>query len=280
MKTRVGRSATPAVSAAVTPATWSAWRASTPARIALGRAGAAMPTDETLRFGLAHARARDAVHAALDTDALAAALAAAGWPTARARSCAGDRATYLRRPDLGRQLDPAAVPALDAIAATDRAARGGAVPDLCFVVGDGLSALAAARHAVPLLAELRPRLPPSLSCTPVVIATQARVALADDIGERFGARIAAILIGERPGLSSPDSLGVYLTWAPRRGRVDAERNCISNVRPAGLGYAAAAHKLSWLLLEALRRGETGVALKDDSDAAAQSRARRTGTITR
>lgn len=241
----------------VTPDPWQDWRAATPARLALGRAGNALPTDELLRFGWAHAMARDAIHASLDTAALATALQAEGWITATVRSQAPDRATYLRRPDLGRRLD-------DADAAQLReAATGGC--DLCLVVGDGLSSLAVARHAAPLLAALRPQLPDGMTLSPVVIATQARVALADEIGEALGARAVAMLIGERPGLSSPDSLGLYLTHGPRRGRHDGERNCISNVRPEGLAYAAAAFKLAWLLRESLRRGLSGVGLKDESE---------------
>lgn len=250
----------------VTPMPWQPWRARTPARIALGRAGHGMPTAEVLRFGLAHARARDAIHAPLDVDALAAALAADGWACLRAASRAGDRATYLRRPDLGRRLDPAAA---ESLANGFAAARAEAAPPptLALVIGDGLSSIAVTRHAVPLLAELRGRLPPDIVLAPIVIATQARVALADDVGAIAGARLVAILIGERPGLSAPDSLGVYLTWDPRPGRVDAERNCISNIRPAGLAYPAAAHTFAWLVDAALRRGLTGVGLKDDSAAA-------------
>nr|WP_145545750.1 ethanolamine ammonia-lyase subunit EutC [Variovorax boronicumulans] len=243
----------------VTDDRWRDWRAATPARLALGRAGQGMPTDETLRFGWAHAMARDAIHAALDTEALASALQAEGWETRSVRSAAGDRASYLRRPDLGRQLD-----ADDAERLRSEALRG---CDLCLVVGDGLSSLAIQRHAVPLLAALRTQLPAGLRLAPVVIATQARVALADEIGEALGARLAAILIGERPGLSSPDSLGIYLTHGPRRGRHDAQRNCISNVRPQGLSYAAASFKLAWLVRESLRRGLSGVALKDESESA-------------
>ncbi|KQP15026.1 ethanolamine ammonia-lyase subunit EutC [Pseudorhodoferax sp. Leaf267] len=243
----------------ITADAWQEWRAATPARLALGRAGQGMPTDETLRFGWAHAMARDAIHAALDTDALAAELQAAGWATRTVRSQAADRGTYLRRPDLGRQLDPEHAQQLRAEAA--------AGCDLCLVIGDGLSSLAVARHAVPLLAALRTQLPASLRIAPVVIAAQARVALADEVGEALGARMAAMLIGERPGLSSPDSLGIYLTHGPARGRHDAQRNCISNVRPQGLAYDAAAFKLAWLLREALRRGLTGVELKDESDLA-------------
>jgi len=241
----------------VTPDPWQAWRAATPARLALGRAGSGMPTDETLRFGWAHAMARDAIHAALDADALARSLEEDGWSVLRARSQAPDRATYLRRPDLGRSLDPA-----DAEALRGRPERG---CDLCLMVGDGLSSLAIERHARPLLAALRAQLPTDLRIAPIVVATQARVALADEVGEALGARLGAILIGERPGLSSPDSLGIYLTHEPRRGRHDAQRNCISNVRPEGLGYEAAAFKLGWLVREALRRGLTGVQLKDESD---------------
>ena len=246
----------------VTPDPWREWRAATTARLALGRAGAGMPTDETLRFGWAHAMARDAVHAAFDADALAAALRAAGWTVTSAQSRAADRDTYLRRPDLGRQLDADDATRLRAEAA---ARPGGGGCDICFVVGDGLSALAAERHALPLLAALRPRLPAGWRIAPLVLARQARVALADDIGEAFGAALAVMLIGERPGLSSPDSLGAYLTHAPRRGRHDAERNCVSNIRPQGLAYGAAAFKLAWLMREALQCGLTGVALKDESD---------------
>ncbi|RZL88288.1 MAG: ethanolamine ammonia-lyase subunit EutC [Variovorax sp.] len=243
----------------VTPSPWREWRNTTPARLALGRAGAGMPTDEVLRFGWAHAMARDAIHAALDVPALDAALRSDGWDVMQVRSRAPDRTSYLRRPDLGRQLEAA-----DAEALRTKAA---APCDLCIVIGDGLSSLAVARHAVPLLAALRPHLPTGLRIAPITIATQARVALADEVGELFDARLSVILIGERPGLSSPDSLGIYVTHSPRRGRHDAERNCISNVRPEGLPCSAAAFKLAWLIREALRRGLTGVELKDESDLA-------------
>jgi len=243
----------------VTQSPWGEWRQATPARLALGRAGAGMPTDEVLRFGWAHAMARDAIHAALDVDALEASLRAEGWEVARARSRAPDRTDYLRRPDLGRRLAEDDAQGLRAVA--------GQTFDVCLVIGDGLSSLAVARHAVPLLAALRPHLMPEWRIAPVVIASQARVALADEVGELFGARLSVMLIGERPGLSSPDSLGIYVTHSPRRGRSDAERNCISNVRAEGLAYGVAAFKLAWLLREALRRGVTGVGLKDESDLA-------------
>ncbi|CAN5188151.1 ethanolamine ammonia-lyase subunit EutC [soil metagenome] len=243
----------------VTESPWADWRSVTPARLALGRAGAGMPTDEVLRFGWAHAMARDAIHAALDVPKLEAALRGQGWTVARTHSHAPDRITYLRRPDLGRVLDPhegAKLRGLDA------------VPDgICIVIGDGLSSLAVDRHAAPLLAALRPLLKDDLASSPVVIATQARVALADEIADTLKSKLAIMLIGERPGLSSPDSLGIYITHAPFKGRSDAERNCISNVRPEGLNYTAAAFRLAWLVREALRRGLTGVDLKDESDLA-------------
>ena len=237
---------------------WAALRAFTPARIALGRTGASQPTAAQLAFGLAHARARDAVHAGLDAGALEAALREAGFDVLRAHSRAPDRPTYLRRPDLGRRLDEASLARL-------RAAAPAPAPALAFVVADGLSAVAVARHAVPLLRAARERLA-GWRIGPVTVALQARVALGDEVGEALGAGAVALLVGERPGLSSPDSLGVYLTWAPRVGRTDAQRNCISNVRAEGLSYEAAAATLARLLEGARRLGATGVGLKDDGEA--------------
>ena len=228
----------------------------TPARIALGRSGASLPTREVLAFALAHARARDAVHAGLDVVALQACLGALSLDSIVVTSDAPDRALYLRRPDFGRRLSQAS---RDALGGLPRSA-----PDLALVIGDGLSAAAVQAHAVPLLAAFLPRAVP-LTLSPVVVARGARVALGDEIGALLGARAVAVLIGERPGLSSPDSLGVYLTFAPRPGRSDAERNCISNIRTEGLSYDSAAFKLAWLVREALRRSLTGVDLKDESD---------------
>lgn len=231
---------------------WIALRAHTPARIALGRTGAALPTQELLRFGLAHAQARDAVWSALDPAALATALAPRGWPVVQVRSRAGDRAAYLARPDWGRRLAedcPLSLPDIP--------------PALVLVLADGLSATALQRHAAPLLdalCEALPEDPPSL--TPVVLATQARVALADEIGERLGAALSVCLIGERPGLSAPDSLGAYLTWQPRRGRTDADRNCISNIRPEGLAVREAARQIAHLIRAMRQQGCSGVVLKD------------------
>lgn len=237
---------------------WGDLRAHTAARLALGRAGTAIPTRELLDFGLAHAQARDAVHLPLDADALAAQLAGLGCTTLRVASAAPDRATYLLRPDLGRRLDAA-----DAQRLGDAPQTG---CDLLLLVADGLSALAIERNAIPLVQAIVHSAPQGWHMGPVVIATQARVALGDEVGALLGARMVAVLIGERPGLSSPDSLGIYLTWQPQAGRSDAERNCISNVRAEGLAPQAAAARLWWLCVEARRLGLTGIGLKDRSDA--------------
>ena len=213
------------------PDAWAALRRHTSARIALGRAGVALPTAETLAFGWAHAMARDAIHAPLDAAALGERLHQAGWDVRQVQSQAPDRTAYLRRPDLGRLLDA------HCEAELRHAARTLPQPDVALVVGDGLSSLAIERHAPALLDAIRLALPAQTVYAPVTIAVQARVALADDVGAAWGARQVAMLIGERPGLSSPDSLGIYLTHAPRRGCSDAQRNCISNIRAEGLSYA-------------------------------------------
>lgn len=245
----------------VTVNPWAHLRSHTPARIALGRAGPSLPTREVLAFGVAHARARDAVHLALDVDALEAQLRTQGHTTVRVQSAAPDRATYLARPDLGRRLEGTSA---------GRLASAGESPDIAVAIEDGLSAVAVQKHAVPLLGALRAIAPQRWAAVPVVIALQGRVALGDEIGERLGARLMVVMIGERPGLSSPDSLGIYVTHAPRTGRTDAERNCISNIRPEGLAYPDAAARLDWLVVEALHRGLTGVALKDESAAGGQA----------
>jgi ethanolamine ammonia-lyase small subunit len=228
----------------------------TPARIGLGRVGASLPTREVLAFALAHAQARDAVHAVLDRARLATDLAALGLASVEVESQAVDRQTYLRRPDLGRRLDAASY---------DQLKRLGGGCDLALIVGDGLSAAAVQAHAPVLLKAFQPCAAAlGLTFGTVALAAGARVALGDEIGAALGARLAIVLIGERPGLSSPDSLGVYLTYQPKPGRNDAERNCISNVRPEGLAPAIAARKLAWLVEAALSRQLTGVALKDGS----------------
>ncbi len=234
---------------------WHALAALTPARVALGRTGGALPTARHLELQLAHARARDAVWHALDAAALADTLGAGGRAVVCVRSAARDRREFLQRPDRGRRLEPADGAALAglALAAPD-------AWDLAVVVGDGLAALAAARHAPALLDALARVLPEGWRVAPVVVAEQARVALGDAVGAALGARAVVVMLGERPGMSAPDSLGVYVTWAPRPGRTDAERNCVSNVRPEGLAYARAADTVAWLLRESRRRGLTGVAL--------------------
>lgn len=236
---------------------WRHLRSFTRARIALGRTGDSLPTSEVLGFGYAHALARDAVHRPLDLAALADELKQSGFDTIAVKSAVPDRSTYLLRPDLGRELAPDSADALRA-----QPEKGW---DLVAVVGDGLSSLAVSRHARPLLERIRAALPQAWRFGPVVLASQARVALGDPVGELLQAGMVAVLIGERPGLTSPDSLGLYLTHAPRTGRQDSERNCISNIRPEGLGYDDAARKMVWLVNEGMRLGLTGVGLKDRSD---------------
>jgi ethanolamine ammonia-lyase small subunit len=239
-----------------------ALRRFTPARIGLGRVGASLPTRHLLALGLAEARARDAVHAALDVERLLADLARDGAAVPRVvRSAAFDRATYLARPDLGRRLREGEGARLAAASLAAPSPDGGGI---AVVIADGLSALAPQRHAAPLLAALRARAPDRWGPAPLVVALQGRVALGDEIGSRLCARLVVVLIGERPGSSSYDSLGVYLTHDPRPGRTDAERNCVSNVRPAGLGLDEAARRIDWLAEAALARRLTGVALKDGS----------------
>jgi ethanolamine ammonia-lyase small subunit len=244
---------------------WGGLRRFTPARIALGRSGVSQPTGPHLAFQLAHAQARDAVHHPFDTAATAAAVEALGLPTLRAHSAAADRATYLQRPDLGRRLDEVSSAALRAY----RDDRPGPHFDLSLVVADGLSAQAVERHAAPFLQALLVSLgpgEPAWRLAPVVLVQQGRVAVGDEIGAFLQADLLLMLIGERPGLSSSDSMGLYLTWQPRPGRTDAERNCISNVRPEGLPHDTAAARAAYLLRAARARQLTGVALKDDSKA--------------
>jgi ethanolamine ammonia-lyase small subunit len=229
----------------------------TPARVGLGRAGASMPTGASLQFALDHARARDAVHVALDVPAVIAGLNALGLEAFDVASRARDRKDYLRRPDLGRMLDPASQHLL--------AGRNAGACRLAIVVGDGLSPSAVNVHAVELVRRLIPRLAVGgIEIDRAVVASGARVALGDEIGAIFEARMIVVLIGERPGLSAPDSLGAYLTFAPRVGRTDAERNCVSNIHRSGLGYDEAAFRIAWLIREGLAREITGVALKDES----------------
>jgi ethanolamine ammonia-lyase small subunit len=239
-------------------------RSLTPARVGLGRAGASLPTDALLAFTLDHARARDAVHAVLDVSAIASGLAALGFEALQVASCAHSRADYLRRPDLGRKLDSSSQHLL--------MSRDSGSCQLAIVIGDGLSPSAVNAHAIALLRNLIPRLAlGGIETGHAVVAIGARVALGDEIGAIVGARMVVMLIGERPGLSASDSLGAYLTFAPRVGLTDAERNCVSNIHAAGLGYDEAAFRIAWLVREGLNRGITGVALKDESGSQATPR---------
>jgi len=233
-------------------------RSFTPARVALGRSGASLPTRALLDFTLDHARARDAVHAVFDVPALVAGLTDLGLRPLHVASRACDRQDYLKRPDLGRRLDQ---PSARLLAEREASSSG----RLAIVIGDGLSPAAVHAHAVALMRKLLRQLADTgLDLGDVVVASGARVALGDEIGALLKASMVAVLIGERPGLSAPDSLGAYLTFAPEIGRTDAERNCVSNIHRAGLAYDEAAFKIAWLVREGLARKKTGVALKDES----------------
>lgn len=237
------------------PDPWRRLRELTPARIALGRAGGSLPTRELLDFQRSHAQARDAVQASFDPGSLAAAISSLGLSTIIAHSAADDRKGYLTRPDLGRRL-------------SDESRRLLCSPceqaDVAVIVSDGLSALAVDRYAAPVLSEFLPLAArEGWRLTPVIVVSHGRVAIEDEIGQLLGAKAAVNLIGERPGLSSPNSLGAYLVFDPRPGRTDAERNCVSNIRPEGLAPAAAAATIHYLLGEMLRRRISGIALKDE-----------------
>ncbi|MBX8556215.1 ethanolamine ammonia-lyase subunit EutC [Pseudomonas cichorii] len=243
------------------PNPWLELRRLTPARIALGRTGTSLPTSAQLDFQFAHAQARDAVHLPFDHAGLSAQLAEKGRETLLLHSAAADRHSYLQRPDLGRRLNDDSARQLKDYAA----AHPGGV-DLAIVVADGLSSLAVHRHTVPFLTRLEEQAAAEgWTLSPVILVEQGRVAIADEIGELLGAKMVVILIGERPGLSSPDSLGLYFTYAPKVGLNDAHRNCISNVRLEGLSYAMAAHRLLYLMREACRRQVSGVNLKDEAE---------------
>lgn len=239
---------------------WLELRRLTPARIALGRTGTSMPTGAQLDFQFAHAQARDAVHLPFDHAGLSSQLAERGRDSLLLHSAAVDRHSYLQRPDLGRRLSDESVQALRDYA---EANPGGV--DLAVVVADGLSALAVHKHTLPFLTRMEEQThAESWSLSPVILVEQGRVAVADEVGQLLGAKMVVILIGERPGLSSPDSLGLYFTYNPKVGLTDAYRNCISNVRLEGLSYGMAAHRLLYLMREACRRQLSGVNLKDEA----------------
>ena len=235
----------------VTPDPWHALKTYTPARIALGRAGSSLPTKAALEFQLAHAAARDAVHGSLDITKLQGDLERAGHTSLRLRSAAADRATYLLRPDLGRELDEQSVKRLEPFKNKPF--------DVMFIIGDGLSAKAVQDNAVPLLKALQPYVK-NWTVAPVLVVEGARVAVTDAVGDTLKSTLSVMLIGERPGLSAADSLGIYLTYGARTGRTDAERNCISNVRPGGLTFEDAAKQLYSLLRRAHQHKLSGVAL--------------------
>lgn len=234
---------------------WARLRAATPARVALGRSGAALPLSASLSFQLDHARARDAVHRTADMPQIARDLAP--LETIQVCSAAPDRTSYLRRPDLGRRLADRDWPALDI----------GTPPDVVIVIADGLSSDAVQTHAAGVAKAVIATMPQT-RFGPVVLATQARVAIGDEIAHRLGARLVLVLVGERPGLTVADSLGAYLTFDPQPGRRDSERNCVSNIHGnGGLSHAAAAHKIAWLAQEGLRLGLTGTGLKENAGSA-------------
>jgi ethanolamine ammonia-lyase small subunit len=238
----------------------------TPARVGLNRAGTAVSTKEQLRFQLDHALARDAVHARLDVPALLYALQQRKLESLVLQSAAiaktGEdaRQLYLRRPNLGRTLRPESAQTLQQLSANTSEN-----PDIIFIIADGLSALAVERHALPLLDATIDRLSSGQDrIGPICIVTQARVAIGDEIGSLLHAQLTILLIGERPGLSAPDSLGVYITWQPRPHRTDAERNCISNIRHEGLNYAEAAQKIAFYINAAKKLRCTGIGLKENA----------------
>lgn len=235
---------------------WSALRRYTPARVAIGRAGGSLTTAQVLDFAIAHAAARDAVHEPFDANGLRDELAAMGLDVVQLATQARDRQTYLQRPDLGRRLDDSSVVALRALPARET--------DAAIVLADGLSAPAARRHGPAVTRELVLMLRAAgVRIGPVAVVTNARVAVEDEIGAELRAKAAVILLGERPGLSAADSLGAYLVFDPRPGRTDAERNCVSNIRPGGLPPAAAAATIAYLIGQSLARQISGVRLKDE-----------------
>jgi len=238
------------------PDTWESLKAFTNARIALGRTGIATPLKEVLDFRMCHAHARDAVYSILKVDELIGSLQQFQMPIVFASSKANDRATYLQRPDLGRKLSEASV--------TDLKNETSYPADIAIVIADGLSATAINEHAVHVVKKLIPLLKQSvLTIAPLVIIQQARVAIADEIGSILQAKLSLILIGERPGLSSPDSMGAYITYQPSPGKTDESRNCISNIRPEGLGYDLAAEKIAKLIKASLQLRLSGIMLKDE-----------------
>jgi ethanolamine ammonia-lyase small subunit len=239
---------------------WTKLRQYTSARIALGRSGTSLPTKPHLEFQFAHARARDAVHHELDASTFAETLRSRGLETILLHSAADSRPMYLQRPDMGRRLDAPSRKHLEEVP------RPSKPYDVVFVIGDGLSALAIEENTAPFLDAVLPTLKDDWHIAPLCVVKEARVAVGDEVGEVLGAKLVVVMIGERPGLSSPDSMSLYMTLNPRVGLTDESRNCISNIRPQGLSYQHAAYKLRYLMTEARRRGVSGVNLKDEAEA--------------
>lgn len=243
--------------AIVQPDEWAALKEYTAARIALGRTGTAEPLQAMMQFRLAHANARDAVYAVLDQLMLLQKLASLHKASFTLHTQAANRSEYLQYPDKGRRLNAKGVEELQSFNGTGY--------DVCLVLADGLSATAINTHAIPVLQLLLPLFEKAgLSVAPICIVQEGRVAIGDECGSLLQAKLVAVLIGERPGLSSPDSLGVYLTYQPAPGLTDESRNCISNIRPEGLNYSAAAEKIFFLIRESLRLRLSGVSLKDNT----------------
>ena len=252
---------------------WASIRKYTQARIAIGRCGSSIPTKELLDFKLCHAKAIDAVSTMLDSSQMAQKIESMfGEKVHLLHSLANDRAEYLRRPDLGRKLSDESIEKLSALNVSPQA-------DVALVIADGLSSFAIEKNTVPFLEKFLPLLKEKgFSLAPITLAEQARVAIADEIGVTFGAKLSVILIGERPGLKTPDSLGIYMTYRPESGTTDERRNCISNVRMEGLPYEIAAQKLIYLISEAFTRQLSGVELKDEQDTDALISASETACI--
>jgi ethanolamine ammonia-lyase small subunit len=254
----------------MTPDPWDRLKPLTAARIALGRSGGSLPTRELLDFSLAHARARDAVLSPFNAKALAREIGGLETEVCILSSAAGSRDEFLQRPDRGRALSETSRREIEL--------RSCPPVDLAILVADGLSPLAAHTQAVPVLAELLPRLRgDGWKLAPIAVVRYARVAISDEIGKLLNAELSLILLGERPGLGAPDSLGAYLVFQPGPGRTDADRNCVSNIRPAGLPPVDAAATLHYLLTESRRRKLSGVALKDDRPTLPSGERRISGT---
>lgn len=239
---------------------WSRLRVHTSARIGLGRVGDGLPTRQLLEFQMAHARARDSVHMPFDAALVADNIGDLGVPVMTVKSRAANRAEFLQRPDYGRKLAPDSETELEAAA---NSTVPNAAPDIVFILADGLSARAIHENGGDMLRQTMLQLGKDWSVGPVVLAHQARVALGDEIASRLKAKISVVLIGERPGLSSADSLGAYLTFGPKPGCSNAQRNCISNIRPAGFPVRDAARKLVYLMNAARQNSVSGVSLKDN-----------------